>query len=420
MRRGDLASVVREQFRARDPFAPPRIGVEVEFLCLERTTGRPAPPLVASGHEDPGHATVPAVTELARERGWACVDARGLPAFTRPDGTVISWEPGGQIEIATPPMRSLDDLDASVARAAADLVDALAPQGVVLLARGLDPVTPVHVPELWLDHPRYRRMSAHYDRGGSAGRRMMRQTAAVHVNLDLGETPLERWTRANLVVPAAIAIFANSGRVEGRAGWRSERSRTWRTLDPSRTGAFGPSADPVADYLAFARSARAFLAGPEGSRAPAWSEVESGADLDAWRTHLSTLFPEVRPRRYLEVRSVDALPPGRVSISAAFLAGVVYGSAPTPDVEAPTRERLEEAARLGVRSDAMRAEALAWWDVALEGLTELGPEFASAGLVGRAAEFRQAFTERGRDPGDAEEEWVEGGGPGLPAAAGRR
>jgi glutamate--cysteine ligase len=400
--------IVREQFRSPNPSAPPRIGVEVEFICVDRASGRPAPPLARDGSTEGILATVPAVQELASSRGWRCEDGRGLPAFTRPDGTVISWEPGGQIEIATPPFGSLDALDQALSAAVADLVESLGRREVVLLARGLDPRTPLELADLWLDHPRYRRMSAHYDRGGADGRRMMRQTAAVHVNLDFGESPVERWTRANLAVPSATAVFANSRWVEGRRGWRSERARTWRTLDPSRTGAFGPAADPAHRYLEFARSARAFLVGPGSSPALPWSECEGEADATDWRAHLSTLFPEVRPRTYLEIRSIDALPPGLVTVAAAYLAGIVYGSAELPEVEAPTRERLRLAAREGMASAAMRDEALAWWGVAFDGLDALGPGFVSPSLIRRARSFRTAFTERGRDPGDTDREWVLG------------
>ncbi len=397
----EAARILRDRFRSRNPGAPPRIGVEVEFICVDRESGRPAPPL------EPGPATVPAVAELAASRRWTCMDGRGLPAFVRPDGTVVSWEPGGQLEVATPPLESLDAVDAALRTTIHDLVGALDPRGVALLARGLDPLTPVDVPELWLDHPRYRRMSAHYDRGGPAGRRMMRQTAAVHVNLDFGERPLERWTRANLAIPAATAVFANSRRVEGRPGWRSERARTWRTLDASRTGAFGRSSDPVGDYLAFARSAHAFLTGPEDEPARSWSEIEHAAHPDDWRAHLTTLFPEVRPRGYLEVRSIDALGPEHVTVAAAFVAGIVYGAAPVPVVPDPTRERLETAARDGVGSAAVRREALAWWEVALDGLASVGPGFASPRILRRAADFRREFTERGRDPGDDTREWID-------------
>jgi hypothetical protein len=104
---------------------------------------------------------------------------------------------------------------------------------------------------------------------------------------------------------------------------------------------------------------------------------------------------------------VDALAPGLVTVAAAFLAGIVYGTSELPATEGPTPARLEEAARDGLGSRVMRDEALAWWDVAFEGLAQLGPAFASERVIRRAGEFRRDFTERARDPGDAEAEWVE-------------
>ncbi|HKK92237.1 MAG TPA: glutamate-cysteine ligase family protein [Longimicrobiales bacterium] len=400
-----LERIVRDQFRASDPDLDLRVGVEIEFLCFDRETRRPAPPIEAAGPDGSVPGTVSVVAELAARRGWLRAEGPGLPRFVRSDGTVVSWEPGGQIEIATPPMPSLDDVDAMITGTVGEVTVALEEHGIGLLARGLDPWTPVDVPQLWLDHPRYRRMSAHYDRGGPEGRRMMRQSAAAHVNLDFGRDPIARWNRANLLLPAAIAIFANSPTVEGRPGWRSERARAWRTLDPSRTGAFPPAPDPPAEYLEFARRASAFLLGEEGGPAVPWRET--GCDDEAaWRSHLSTLFPEVRPRTYLEVRCVDSLPPHHVTLAAAFLAGAVYGSAEPPTDLPPTKERLRTAGRDGLGDPAMREEAMGWWAVARAGLVELGADFASATILEKLDDFVSTFTRTGRDPGSAPEEWV--------------
>lgn len=396
--------IVREQFRARAPDAPPRVGIEAEFICMHREGPHPAAPLCDVGSPVPG--TVAIVTELARAEGWARSEGPGLPRFCRPDGTTISWEPGGQIECATAPLTSLDAADVAIRTATSKVGGALEPHGIGLLARGLDPWTPVGRPRLWLHHPRYVRMARHYDRGGVHGRRMMRQTAGVHVNLDLGASPLVRWERVNAAIPALIAIFANASRIEGAEGWRSERSRAWRGLDPTRTGVFGPSEDPVADYIRFARAACAFLVGPEDTSARPWAHRDGSLGEDAWRQHLSTLFPEVRPRRYLEIRSVDALPPELVTVAAAFLAGIVYGTAPIPEVGPPMRARLEQAGRDGLSDLALRHEALAWWVCAESGLDQLGPGFASAELRERVTRFRDAFTACGRDPGAVEQDWV--------------
>ncbi len=427
MTRNALERIVREQFRAPDPDLDLRVGVEVEFLCIHRGTRRPAPPVAAPSTGGLAPATVPLVADLAARRGWRRTDGPGLPRFRRPDGTLISWEPGGQIEIATPPLSSLDTLDAAIAETVGEVATALGQEGIGLLARGVDPWTPVTVPRLWLDHPRYLRMSAHYDRGGLAGRRMMRQSAAVHVNLDFGSDPTRRWYRANLLVPAAIAIFANSpgagggsvgaSEVSGAAdpeacggagrhtAWRTERGRAWRTLDPSRTGAFGMDDDPAGRYAEFARGASAFLLGDADTPAIPWRETGC-EDEAAWRAHLSTLFPEVRPRTYLEVRCVDALPPAHVTLAAAFLAGAVYGSAAPPVVAPPANDRLRVAGRDGLGDPTMREEALVWWAVAREGLVELGPGFASDRVLERIDDFVATCTRRGRDPGASVDEWV--------------
>jgi len=226
------------------------------------------------------------------------------------------------------------------------------------------------------------------------------------VNLDLGSAPIRRWRRANACVPATIAAFANSPRVEGRDGWRSERSRSWRRLDPTRTGCVAIGDDPATEYADFARGANAFLVGEEDAAAEPWGERDAMLGEDAWRTHLTTLFPEVRPRGYLEIRTVDAQAPELVAVAAAFLAGIVYGPAPIPEVAPPTRARLEDAGRRGILAAGMRDEVAAWWRCAEAGLDTLGPAFASKALRDRVRRFRESVSEAGRDPGSSSSEWV--------------
>src|SRR5206468_4087785 len=125
------------------------------------------------------------------------------------------------------------------------------------------------------------------------------------------EDALAAWNVANTIAPLLVATFANSpSRAASTLAQRSHRSAIWRALDPSRTAVFAPSTDPVPAYLDFALNADSFLLGDAGAAARSfgawWSD---GATTEDFARHLTTLFPDVRPRgEYLELRSVDALP----------------------------------------------------------------------------------------------------------------
>lgn len=386
---GHLRDSVARLFRPGS--ADLRVGVEVEAIPVDAATRRPVPPMV------------PLLRAHARARGWR--EGRnyaGAPAFTTGRGGTLSFEPGGQLEYASPPEASLGVLDDDVTGVLEPLARTLAREGVVLLARGLDPRTPLPEAQLHLAGDRYTRMDAHYARRGTWGRRMMRQTAALHINVDAPGPPFEAWRAASAAAPALLAAFANSSRVEGRpSGHRSARAAQWRSLDPGRTGIVATSADPVSDYLDFALGADAFLLGGAGVRARPFREWIDRADLADWERHLSTLFPEVRPRRYLEFRSVDALPLRWVAVPTAILVGLLFdprarsAAAALPPVSGAL---LERAGRCGLADADVAERVRVVLDLAEGGLAALDDAVAPRAIRERVSAFRGAWTDRGRDP----------------------
>lgn len=232
---------------------------------------------------------------------------------------------------------------------------------------------------------------------------MMRQTAALHLNVDAPGAPFEAWWAATAAVPALLAAFANSPRVEGGpSGYRSVRAAQWRSLDPTRTGLPATGPDPVAEYLTFALGADAFLLGPEGLEARPFGRWLGHADLDDWSRHLSTLFPEVRPRGYLEIRSVDALPLQWISVPTALVVGLLGDARARRSAAAlPTAapDLLERAGRLGLADPEVAERAARVFDLALEGLAEIDDAVVPSRIRSRVEAFRRAWTDRGRDPG---------------------
>jgi glutamate--cysteine ligase len=349
---------------------------------------------------------------------------------TLPAGSRITLEPGGQVEISTAPLAGLGRaLDA----AATDLVAisaALRQAGLVPVARGLDPLRP---PQRILDRPRYAAMEAFFDVEGFAGRTMMCSTASVQVNVETGASAADvaaRWHLAHALGPVLVAMFAHSP-VPGDAGCgpRSARQQVWSVMDPSRTGpVHGPilgrdAADPVEEWLRYALAARVMMIrvspdrfvavdGPLGSDLltfAAWMERghELGwPTLDDFDYHLTTLFPPVRPRGWLELRMLDALPDPWWRVAAAVATALLEdsdaGAAALEAVSAPpagtgVADHWRSAARHGLADPALRVAAQRIFPVALGALVRVGADVAT---VAAAELFYDRFVARGRCPAD--------------------
>jgi len=388
------------------------VGVEIELLTYP----------MADPHR---RAPVPILAAVA--------DGTTLPSASR-----ITLEPGGQVEISTPPLRGLGP---ALAAASADLTaitGALRRAGLEPVARGLDPLRP---PQRILDRPRYAAMEAFFDVEGFAGRTMMCSTASVQVNVETGATEADvaaRWHLAHALGPVLVAMFAHSP-VPGGGGCgpRSARQQVWSVMDPSRTAPVHgpilgdrrhPAADPVEEWLRYAVSARVMMIrlaadrcvpidGPPGSELltfAAWMQRghELGwPTLDDFDYHLTTLFPPVRPRGWLELRMLDALPDPwwRVAagVSTALLEDAGAGSAALEAVSAPPEgtgvsDHWRSAARHGLADPALRAAAQRIFPVALGALGRVGADLAT---VAAAEAFYDRFVARGRCPAD-EPAWI--------------
>ena len=269
--------------------------------------------------------------------------------FDPPLAGVLTTEPGGQLELSSPPA----PLAGCIAGAAADL-DRLrarvATAGLTLAGLGLDPRPPV----LRTTVPRYVAMDRHFARRGPDGRRMMCSTASVQVCLDAGADDADvadRWHSLHAWLPVLTALFANSP----APGWRCRRAAVWAAIDPTRTAA-PAGADPRSAYARWALDAQLLAVRREGGpwTAPAgltfrdWLRGSAAglapptwADLDY---HLTTLFPPVRPRGHLELRAVDAQPGDGWRVVVALVAGLLDTPAGRA---AATAAATEAAAALG-------------------------------------------------------------------------
>lgn len=285
---------------------PERTGVELEWTVHHR--------------DDAGRTLDPGLLATALGDHAPPTIAPESPHAPLPGGSLVTVEPGGQVEISSLPQHSVGRLVADVERDTARLDSLLADAG---LQRGDSGIDPHRTPSRLLDVPRYTAMQEFLDARGPWGSSMMCSTASTQVCVDAGE-PSDvalRWHTLHSVGPALVALFANSPVVHGLAtGWASNRLRATLGTCPPFTHPVRSDRDPAEGWVERVMTAPVMcVRRARGHWAPhrpmSFSSWVSGAgeapptydDLDY---HLSTLFPPVRPRGYVEVRYLDAQPAG--------------------------------------------------------------------------------------------------------------
>jgi glutamate--cysteine ligase len=374
-------------------FAPAgggRVGAEVEWLT--RPAGDPTGP----------------VDFLRLREAVQALTATGLPAGGR-----VTFEPGGQLELSSAPQSGPGEACEAVATDLAVLRGGLDEAGFMLNGLGLDPL---RAPRRVLDTPRYAAMEAYFDADGSAGRTMMSATAAIQVNVDLGPDHDAAWRLAHSLGPVLAAAFANSPLVGRRpSGWCSARLANWFAIDPTRTGPVETAetaVDPGSAWARYALAAGVMLIRrtPDDFRLPsrpmsfaAW--LEEGSEwgwptLDDLDYHLTTLFPPIRPKGWLELRMVDALPEPwwRVPVAvAAALLGDTEAAEEAGEAATPVLGCWWEAARHGLAHPGLAQAARTCFAAALPALERLD---AGETVAATVASYADRFVNRARCPAD--------------------
>lgn len=325
--------LVEEFHRAGKPRDLWAIGTEYEKLAVEPRSGR------AVGFSGP-RGIERLLCELAERFGWEPKEEDGRTIALARGRASITIEPGGQVELSGEPYRTLHETHHELSTHLEELSAVARDLDISFAGLGMHPVSGLDDIE-WVPKQRYVIMREYMRRVGSLGHRMMKQTATIQANIDYAD---ERDAMRKLHVGMALApimnaMFANSCVSEGQLnGQLSYRGYVWTDTDRDRCGllpfAFRRDAS-FEDYVAWALDVPLYFvlrAGrycTEVTGVPFRRFMETGIDgapatLDDWRLHLTTLFPEVRLKGYIEFRSADSQPPERVLALPALVKGMCH------------------------------------------------------------------------------------------------
>ncbi|MFK7956998.1 MAG: glutamate--cysteine ligase [Lysobacterales bacterium] len=287
---------------------------------------------------------IKAILEGLSKDGWEPVlEAGNVIALKHSDdGSTVTLEPGGQLELSGAPLENIHQTCSEVSRHLKAVKAVTGPMGAGFLGLGFHPLA-TRDDISWMPKARYKVMSNYMPKVGTLGLDMMLRTCTVQVNLDFeNEADMVEKFRLSLALqPLATALFANSPFTEGKPnGYLSYRSQVWTDTDPQRAGMLpfvfesGMGFERWLDYMldvpmyfirrnhryvdAAGQSFRDFLEG----RLPALpGELPTLTD---WEDHLTTVFPEVRLKTFLEMRGADGGPWHRLCALPAFWVGLMY------------------------------------------------------------------------------------------------
>jgi glutamate--cysteine ligase len=403
---GDLVAYLADGCKPKDAW---RIGTEHEKF-----------PFYVNGHQPvpyDGNRGIRALLEgMRRILGWnPILDDGRIIGLVEPTGQgAISLEPGGQFELSGAPLETIHQTCREGNAHLAQLREIAEPLGIRFLGLGGSPKWRLsETPRM--PKSRYDIMTAYMPKVGSHGLDMMYRTCTIQVNLDFSsEADMRRKMQVGMrLQPLATALFANSPFTDGAVnGFQSWRGEIWRDTDNQRAGllpfvfsdAFG-----FADYVEWALDVpmyfviregkyhdcthvtfRQFMAGALRETVP-----DGTPTMGDWTNHLSTLFPDVRLKRYLEMRGADGGPWRRICALPAFWVGLLYDEAALDAAEDLTKGwSFEEVQAL---RDTVPVEGLSA-TFRNHHLRETAREvlaISRMGLANRARKNREGFDETG-------------------------
>jgi glutamate--cysteine ligase len=332
--RDDLVAWFAEGSKPKSQF---RIGTEHEKFAFTAEGHNPVP--------YDGRRSIRALLEgMQHLLGWEPIieDGNIIGLFDVTGGGAISLEPGGQFELSGAPVETVHQTCSELMAHLAQVKEIARPLGIGFLGLGMTPNwSRAEIP--MMPKGRYRIMTAYMPKVGKYGLDMMYRTCTVQTNLDYSsEADMVKKLRVSLALqPIATAMFANSPLTEGRPnGFLSFRSEIWRDTDNQRAGMLPWTFEPgmgFERYVDYALDVPMYFV-KRGDRyidvaGQSFRDLMAGklpglpgehATVSDWANHVSTIFPEVRLKRYLEMRGADGGPWRRLPALPAYWVGILY------------------------------------------------------------------------------------------------
>ena len=387
-----LADYLAQGCKPKDQW---RIGTEHEKFGYCKDTLLPLP--------YDGPRSIKAILEGLRDRfGWSELSEAGNIIGLTKDGANVSLEPGGQLELSGAPLSSIHETCDEVNTHLREVQSIADEIGARFIGLGAAPQWS-HEQMPMMPKGRYRLMTDYMGRVGTHGTQMMYRTCTVQVNLDFGSEAdmVQKMRVAVALQPVATALFANSPFFDGKKnGHKSWRSRIWRDLDAARTGMLpfvfdeGFGFEAWAEYAldvpmyfvyrdgkyidALGQSFRDFLKG-ELPALPGETPT-----LSDWADHLTTIFPEARLKKFIEMRGADGGPWRRLCALPALWVGLTYDQSALDaawDLARGWDTETREALRVAASVDGLQARigSISMHEIAREVLA-----ISEAGLKARA------------------------------------
>lgn len=290
-----------------------------------------------------GEAGIRALLEGLTKFGWKPIIENGKPiGLVKPDNSSITLEPAGQVELSGAPLENIHQTCSEISEHLKQVKNVAKELGIGFIGLGYQPKWK-RKQAPWMPKSRYKIMRDYMPKVGTMGLDMMQSTCTVQVNLDFdSEATMVKMFRISLALqPIATALWANSPFKDGKpSGFLSYRSHIWTDTDPARCGTLpfvfeeGFGFERYVDYMldvpmyfvyrkgeyidASGQSFRDFLAGT----LPALPGEQP--TIKDWEDHLSVAFPEVRLKKFLEMRGADGGPWNRLCALPAFWVGLLY------------------------------------------------------------------------------------------------
>ncbi len=420
-------------YYANYPKWPGLVGLEIEMLPLVK--GNAFPPILAKRNQ----ALEDALITASKNAGWQThydddpANKNKILSIDLGEQDQITFEPGGQLEISTKPYPCLTQAVERLSHLQNMLDQGLEQNGLEITQIGMNPWYSPKEIGLQIPKARYHAMTEYFGNiNAGVGLRMMRQTCTVQVNLDFGpdeSTLAKRYLAAQVLAPFAGAIFAFSPYCDGKlTEFRSMRIDVWQKIDRGRTG-FPKHLNEIAQRLDQASCVQGyfelFMNSPVVFVTGLHYEVpERTLTFKDWLTHgykgifpnyddlktcLSLLFPEVRARGFLELRSIDCQARPWQIVPAVFYTALLYDEQSLNSLvswadEFLRKNSLEETwakARYGLREADLAAHVQHIMELAISGFDRLPSCFHGQRAKERLVAFYQNFTELGVTPADA-------------------